>query len=136
MLRFSFCPTTSTDQGSPVSYNYYHILQYLLEQTALLNGDVCVDIEIYISTFAWYSSSRKQKKYLNFLLILSDDKRLKMFLKMFRIIFCLPTWIDWSPGLERLLKLFFSKSWQKTFSNFSCMFLNPNNFFQFEFLLF
>ena len=25
---------------------------------------------------------------------------------------------------------------EKTFSNFSCMFLNPNNFFQFEFLLF
>ena len=24
---------------------------------------------------------------------------------------------------------------QKSFSNFSCMFLNPNNFFQFEFLL-
>ena len=134
MLRFSFCATTSTDQGSPVSYNYYHILQYLLEQTALLNGDVCVDIEIYISTFAWYSSSRKQKKYLNFLLILSDDKRLKMFLKMLRIIFCLPTWLkSWTRAL---IETFFSKSWQKTFPNFSCMFLNPNVFFQFEFLLF
>ena len=41
-----FCPTTSSDQGSPISYNYYHILQYLLEQTALLNCDVCVDMEI------------------------------------------------------------------------------------------
>lgn len=57
MLRFTFCPTTSTDQGSPVSYNYYHILQYLLEQIAFLNGDVCVDIEIYLSTLAFLKNA-------------------------------------------------------------------------------
>ena len=56
MPRFTFCPTTSTDQGSPVSYNYYHILQYLLEQTALLNGDVCVDT----------APPGSKKKYLDF----------------------------------------------------------------------
>ena len=83
MLRFYFCPITSTDQGSPLSYNYYHILQYLLEQTALLNGDVCVDIEIYLS------NSGKQKIII---LILSEDKRLKMFLKNVESNFCLPTW--------------------------------------------
>ena len=45
---------------------------------------------------------------------------------------------SWSKNDEIILKLFFffkhqNKTWTISFSNFSCMFLNPNNFFQFEF---
>ena len=41
------------------------------------------------------------------------------------------------PLRKRMIKKILSdKQRDKLFSNFSCMFLNPNNFFQFEFQLF
>ena len=57
-----------------------------------------------------------------------------LWLKIYLIIYHIQSWIS-TLNISKILRKFSLQiGYEKqTFSNFSCMFLNPNNFFQFQF---
>ena len=94
----------------------------------------------YFLSFSW-NRKRIKKKFLYFW----KKKKSNIFLKINYLILLL---ICWKPKLPNFFPFFWNRQSsvylkekkmiqkEKDFSNFSCMFLNPNNYFQFEFELF